>query len=184
MTDIAQIEIETERLILRPPNAEDFDGYCAMMADAETAKYIGGQMERTQVWRSFCTMVGAWHVRGFAMFSLLLKDGGDWIGRIGPWQPEGWPGTEIGWGLLPEYAGKGYALEAAVASMDYAVDELGWTDICHTINPQNIASIKLAERLGSTNRGPTQLPYPYQDDRVDNWGQSSDDWRENRTRFQ
>lgn len=183
MTDISKIRIETERMILRPPSAEDFEGYCTMMADAQTAKYIGGQMDRAQAWRSWCMMVGAWHVRGFAMFSMLLKESGEWIGRTGPWYPEGWPGTEVGWSIMPEHTGKGLALEASVASMDYAVDELGWTDICHMVDPENIGSAKLAKALGSTNRGPAQLPEPYTEHPADNWGQTSDQWRENRKKF-
>lgn len=187
--NINDIRIETERLILRPPNGEDFEGWAAFEADKETMTYLGGAKSRAESWRSLCTMVGAWHVRGFAMFSLILKDsgqenGGQWIGRIGPWYPEGWPGTEVGWGVAPEYAGKGYALEAAVASMNYAVDVLGWSDICHTIDPENLPSIRLAERLGSTNRGPTRLPEPHQDARVDDWGQSREQWLENRKKFQ
>ena len=79
--------------------------------------------------------------------------------------------------------GKGYALEAAVASMDYAVDVLGWDDIIHTIDPANIASAKLAARIGSTNRGPGRLPPPFEASRVDIWGQTAAEWRENRKGF-
>ncbi len=184
MTDIASLQIETERLILRPPNADDFDAWARFQSDAATMTYIGGVKSRAESWRDLCAMVGAWHVRGYAMFSLILKGSGAWIGRIGPWYPDGWPAREVGWAVAPEYAGKGYALEAAVASMDYAVDTLGWDDICHTIDPDNLASIKLARRLGSTNRGPTQLPEPYIVARVDDWGQSREQWQENRKKFQ
>ena len=52
--------IETERLILRPPQAEDFEPMCAMMADEETARFIGGVMAPPAVWRSLCTLAGAW----------------------------------------------------------------------------------------------------------------------------
>jgi RimJ/RimL family protein N-acetyltransferase len=183
MTDLASLQIETDRLILRVPNGDDFDRFAAMMADEETARYVGGRMNRAQAWRAWCALVGAWYVRGFSMFSVLLKDSGTWIGRIGPWMPEGWPGTEVGWGIAPEYAGKGYALEASVASIDFAFDTLGWADVMHCIDPENLPSIALAKRLGSTNRGPTQMPEPFQDYPVDNWGQSREQWQENRKQF-
>ncbi len=122
-------------------------------------------------------MAGAWTIRGFSMFALIERGTGRWIGRAGPWRPEGWPGDEIGWGVLPEHAGRGFAYEAAVASMDYAVEVLGWRDIIHTIDPENAASIALARRLGSENRGPTRLPPPLEDRLVDNWGQSAAAWR-------
>lgn len=44
---------------------------------------------------SFTLEAGAWTIRGFSMFSVIEKDSGQWIGRLGPWQPEGWPGTEV-----------------------------------------------------------------------------------------
>ena len=122
-------------------------------------------------------MAGAWTVGGFSMFSVIERGTGAWVGRIGPWQPDGWPGTEVAWGVARDFAGKGYAYEAAVATMDYAVDVLGWSDVIHTIAPDNHRSIRLAARLGSTNGGPTHLPPPLEAVRVDCWGQSAATWR-------
>jgi len=170
----------TERLILRPPIADDFESWAAFHADPETTRFLNGVQARGAAWRSLCAMVGAWSVRGFAMFSMILRDSGEWIGRTGPWQPEGWPGTEVGWGVARAYAGKGYAQEAATASMDYAVDVLGWREIIHTIDPDNRASIALAERLGSRHLGPTKLPAPLEHLPIDAWGQSADEWRARR----
>lgn len=167
----------TERLILRPPSAEDFEGWAAFSADPDTMQYLGGIAGRGEAWRQLCTMVGAWQVRGFAMFSMILRDSGEWIGRTGPWQPEGWPGTEVGWGVARKYAGKGYAREAAVASIDYAFDVLAWDQVIHTIDPANTASVALAERLGSTDLGPTRLPDPFADFPVRAWGQSKAEWK-------
>lgn len=170
----------TERLILRPLAAEDFEDWAAFHADPFTMKFLGGVQERSAAWRGLCAMRGSWDITGFSMFALIERISGRWIGRVGPWQPEGWPGTEIGWGVAQAFAGKGYAYEAAVATIHYAVDVLGWTDIIHTIDPDNAGSIALAKRLGSTNRGPTQLPAPYAEARVDAWGQSAGDWRRRR----
>lgn len=170
----------TDRLILRLPEASDLDGWAEMATDEETMRYLGGVKSRSEVWRDLCTMRGAWAIRGFAMFSVIERASGRWVGRIGPWQPEGWPGTEVGWGVKPDFAGLGYAHEAAIAAMDYAVDILGWTHVIHTIHPDNARSIALAERLGSTNGGATRLPAPSQDLRVDAWGQSADQWRARR----
>lgn len=166
----------TERLILRPPSAEDFEGWAAFCADPETMHHLGGVLGRGAAWRTLCTMVGAWHVRGYAMFSMILRDTGQWIGRTGPWMPEGWPGTEVGWGVAREFAGKGFAQEAAIASIDYAFDTLGWDKVIHTIDPANTASIALAERLGSTDQGPTRLPDPFEHIPVRAWGQSKAEW--------
>ena len=175
---VPDIRIETERLILRPPRKEDFDGWAAMMADVEVAHFIGGVQPRAVAWRGFLTMVGAWHIQGFGMFSVIEKGTGQWLGRLGPWQPEGWPGPEVGWSLIRAAWGRGYAFEGAVASIDWAFDHLGWTDVIHTIDPDNQASQALARRLGSRNRGPGRLPAPIEDASIEIWGQTREEWRQ------
>jgi RimJ/RimL family protein N-acetyltransferase len=172
--------LQTERLILRVPEAADLDGFAAMGADEETMRYIGGHGPRSTAWRVLCVIRGAWDITGYAMFSVIERATGEFVGRIGPWEPEGWPGHEVGWGVLPKFAGKGYAYEAAVASMDFAVDVLGWERIIHIIDPANTRSIRLARRLGSTNLGPTRMPAPFADKTVDAWGQSAAEWRAHR----
>jgi RimJ/RimL family protein N-acetyltransferase len=168
--------LETERLVLRPPRREDFDAYAELVGDEEAARYIGGHMTRAAAWRKFLQMPGAWAVQGFGMFSIVAKDSGAWLGQLGPWKPEGWPGNEVGWAFLRSAWGKGYATEAAVAAMDYAVDVLGWDDVIHCIDPANRASQALAQRLGSRNRGSGRLPAPYEDATIEVWGQTREQW--------
>ncbi|SDE13125.1 GNAT family N-acetyltransferase [Aquimonas voraii] len=171
-------ELLTARLQLRPPRAEDFEGWARLMADPEAARFIGGVQPRAAAWRGFLTMVGAWQIRGFGMFSVIERASGQWIGRIGPWQPEGWPGSEVGWGLLSEWQGRGFAHEAAVASIGWAFDQLGWTEVIHAIDPANRPSQRLAERLGSRLRGPGRLPPPFEALPIEIWGQTRAQWCE------
>lgn len=172
--------LHTPRLILRVPMLADLDPWAAALDDEETSRYIGGRQPRSMVWRSLMGMIGAWHETGVSMFSVVRRDTGQWIGRIGPWQPDGWPGTEVGWMLARPEWGRGYAVEAARACMDYAVDVLGWTQIIHTIDPENTASQQVAQRLGSRLHGPGRLPPPHHEFRVDVWGQSDAEWRARR----
>ena len=172
--------LTTERLVLRPTLQEDLDGWAALMADEEASRFIGGPQARPAAWRGMASMAGSWALLGFGMFSVVERETGQWVGRIGPWRPEGWPGTEVGWGLVREHWGKGYAVEAATAAIDWAFDELGWTDVIHCIDPANTPSQKVAERLGSTNRGPGRMPPPFEEYPVDIWGQSRDAWRARR----
>lgn len=177
MSAFDHLRLETPRLILRPPRLEDLDAWTLMMQDEPTARFIGGVMPRAICWRQLMTMVGSWHAVGFAMFAVMEKSSGRWIGRLGPWQPEGWPGTEIGWAIVRDCWGKGYAIEGAAASMDWAFDHLGWTEAIHSIAPDNVASQRVAEKLGSRNRGPGVLPAPFEGSRIDIWGQSREEWR-------
>ncbi|MEJ7746446.1 MAG: GNAT family N-acetyltransferase [Luteimonas sp.] len=173
-------QLETERLILRPPVREDFDGYAALVADEEAARFIGGHVSRAAAWRKFLTMVGAWQIQGFAMFSVIERATGRWVGQLGPWRPEGWPGNEVGWAIDRAFWGKGYAFEGASAAVDWAFDVLDWDDVIHCIDPDNAASIALAKRLGSSNRGPGKMPAPYEDSPTDIWGQTREQWRARR----
>lgn len=141
--------IETKRLVLRHPRGEDFDAYAAFCADEELTRFLGGPQTRSNAWRSFSMIAGAWQVRGYSMFSVIEKASGRWIGRIGPWMPEGWPGTEVGWGITRDAQRKGYAREAASAALDYAFDVAGFETVIHCIEPANAASIAVAKSLGS-----------------------------------
>lgn len=172
-----EIRIETDRLVLRPPRMEDFDAYAANMADAEAAHFIGGLQPRAVAWRGFLQHAGAWMIQGFSMFAVIEKASGQWVGRVGPWYPEGWPGTEVGWGLARQAWGKGYAFEAGTAAIDWVFDHLGWDEVIHSIHPDNQASKALARRLGSTLRGPGRLPAPYEDTPIELWGQTRQQWR-------
>lgn len=169
--------LETARLIPRPPAREDFEAYAAMMADEENARFIGGLMSRELAWRSWAMITGGWALQGFGLFSVIEKESGQWIGRVGAWMPEGWPGTEVGWGLVRRAWGKGYASEAATAAIDWAFDTLGWTDVIHCIDPENAPSIALARRLGSARLRSERMPPPWQDSVNEIYGQSRDAWR-------
>jgi RimJ/RimL family protein N-acetyltransferase len=180
MPSIDDLHVETPRLILRPPRLEDLDRWSEMMADEVAARFIGGVAPRALCWRQLMTMIGAWHAQGFAMFSVIEKETGQWVGRVGPWQPEGWPGTEIGWAIVRDRWGRGYAGEGAVAATNWAFETLGWSSIIHSIAPENRASQRVAQKLDSRNLGPGKMPPPYEHDRVDLWGQTREEWRSRR----
>ncbi|HMM48797.1 MAG TPA: GNAT family N-acetyltransferase [Miltoncostaeaceae bacterium] len=171
-----EIRIETPRLLLRPPLIGDFEGWADLMGDERSARFIGGVQPRPVAWRGFLALAGAWRLQGFGMFSVIERSSGRWIGRVGPWQPVGWPGTEVGWGLRVDAWGHGYAGEAAVAAIDWAFAHLGWDEVVHCIAPENRPSVRLAERLGSRLIGPGHLPAPLDGQRVDIWGQTREEW--------
>jgi RimJ/RimL family protein N-acetyltransferase len=169
--------LETQRLLLRPTRREDFDAWAQFMADPESSRHLNGPQPRPLAWRSFLTMAGAWAMQGFGMFSVIEKTSGRWVGRVGPWQPKGWPGTEVGWGIVSDRVRLGYATEAATAAIDWAFDVLGWTEVIHVIDVDNFASQAVARKLGSRNRGRGKLPVPLEAVVIDIWGQTRAEWR-------
>lgn len=176
MASMDEPMLETARLILRPTRAEDFDAWAAMMTDAQATVFIGGLQSRSVAWRGFVGMAGAWAIQGFGMFSLIEKDSGRWVGRVGPWVPEGWPVTEVGWVLPRDCWGRGYAMESAIAAIDWVFDRLGWTEVVHSIHPDNVASQAVARRIGSRIRGSGLLPAPMVPPEADFWRQTREEW--------
>ena len=146
-------------------------------------EFLGGVQSPPEVWRSLCMVTGAWAIEGASFFSVIEKSTGKWVGRLGPWHPHQWPGTEIGWGLTREATGKGYATEGAAACMDYAADVPKWDTIIHSISTENVASIKVAERLGSHFMRRAKAPAPFIGHEWDLNGQTAVDWRKNRARI-
>jgi RimJ/RimL family protein N-acetyltransferase len=174
--------LTTARLILRPPTQADFDGFASMALEEDTMRFIGGRAMRDAAWRTMASLAGSWSLLGFSMFSVIEKESGKWIGRLGPWQPGGdegtWPGREVGWGLIASAHGKGYAYEGASAAIDWAFDHLGWDHVIHCIDELNAPSIALALRLGSQlERKDVSLPAPFDMHKVDIYGQSREAWR-------
>jgi RimJ/RimL family protein N-acetyltransferase len=143
--------IETPRLILRTIDADrDFEAWAKAMADEETVRFIGGKtLDRALAWRNMAIVIGHWQLRGYGFFSVEEKATGDWVGRVGPWFPEGWPEPEIGWTISREHWGKGYATEAAGAALAWVRDTLGWPGVIHAIIDGNARSVAVAEKLGS-----------------------------------
>jgi RimJ/RimL family protein N-acetyltransferase len=168
--------LETPRLLLRPPRWEDFEPWAAFAADEPTMRHLGGAQSRSQAWRGFMTVAGAWSMSGYSMFSVIEKASGRWVGRLGPWVPAEWPGTEVGWGVIRDCWGLGYATEGATAAIDWAFETLGWTEVVHIIDPANTASQNVARRLGARLLRQDHLPPPHHEAATDVWGQSREAW--------
>ena len=176
---IFDLRVETGRLLLRPPSAEDFDAFAAFCADPVAMEHLGGVQAPPVAWRSLAALTGSWQLQGYSMFSVIEKDSGRWVGRVGPWQPHGWPGPEVGWSIVPARWGHGYAPEAARAAIDWAFDALGWDEVIHTIAPDNRNSQAVARKLGSQVLRATRLPPPHEED-VEVWGQTRQAWQARR----
>ncbi|WP_345434884.1 GNAT family N-acetyltransferase [Actinoallomurus vinaceus] len=151
--------LETPRLILRPLTPEDFEDYAAMLGDPEVGRFLFAQggMSREDAWRSLALFLGHQQIRGFSNFAVVEKDTGCFVGRVGPWQPLGWPGLELGWCLVRRFWGQGYAAEAAGAALQYCFDDLEATEVVSLVRVGNTRSVRVAERIGHQYQGDTDL---------------------------
>jgi len=146
--------LETQRLVLRMLRESDTDAYAEMVADPEVMRFLGGKpMSRQEAWRNMAMVIGHWRLRGYGFWAVEEKSSGELVGRVGCWRPEGWPQLEVGWTLRRSFWGRGYATEAARASVEYAFEALGQTRVISLIAPENVNSIRVAERLGERPEG-------------------------------
>jgi RimJ/RimL family protein N-acetyltransferase len=153
VTDVPRLV--TPRLLLREFQARDFDAYAAMMADGEVTRHLadGRPLARADAWRQMAMFAGHWSLRGFGVWAVEERATGAFIGRIGCFEPEGWPEFEIAYTLARDAWGRGYAREGARAALDHARTSLGRTRPISVIRPANAASIAVARSLGATLEG-------------------------------
>ena len=141
--------LETERLILRPWHAGDFAAFERYYADADDARFVGGQKDREHAWRHLALQLGHWALKGFGYWAVDEKASGAFVGCAGLWQSPGFPEMELGYWLVREHRGKGYAREACLRSREHARVALRAPSLVSYIHPDNAASIAFARSLGA-----------------------------------
>jgi RimJ/RimL family protein N-acetyltransferase len=169
-TTIKQIpSIRTERLLLRSWRESDLDPLASMMANPQVARFIGGVQPRSSVWRSMAMFVGLWALHGYGFWAVERNSDRVFLGRVGLWHPEGWPGIELAWSLDRPYWGNGYAIEAAKAALDYGFLNLPVSKLVSLIDRENGPSQRVASRLGETRRAPITVELYGQSFSLDVW---------------
>ena len=133
----------------------DLDAYAEMCGDPEVMRYLGDgyPLTRAEAWRNMALVLGHWQLRGFGLWAVEERATGLLAGRVGCWQPEGWPGLEIGWALRREFWGRGYATEAAQRSWPMPSPASARPRLISLIHPENGRSIAVALRLGMRREG-------------------------------
>ncbi|BBK38245.1 N-acetyltransferase [Allostella sp. ATCC 35155] len=141
--------IRTDRLLLREPMLADWPSFAEVMT-SDRAKYMGGPFSIASAWGTFCHGIALWHLFGIGNLSIELRETEQCIGQIEINQGPRFPEPELGWQMKIEAEGKGYAFEAASAMRDWAFQERKLDTLVSYIGPENVRSIRLAERLGAT----------------------------------
>jgi RimJ/RimL family protein N-acetyltransferase len=147
----------TQRLTLSPHRAADFADSAAMWADPQVARFIGGRpFSAEESWSRLLRYVGHWAVFGFGYWCVRETASGAFVGELGfanlkrELEPPFEGAPEIGWALAVRAHGQGYAREACEAALGWGETHFGRVRTVCLIDPANLASIRLAERLGYT----------------------------------
>jgi RimJ/RimL family protein N-acetyltransferase len=138
---------DTERLHFRRLGVEDVDDLVVMHEDPLVARFMG---TRDPAWfeRYIDIVAEEWADRGHGRVAVVERESGRFVGRSGL---KHWPQfdeTEVGWALHASARGRGYATEAGAASLGWGFEQLGLLYVTANIQPANVASIRVAERLG------------------------------------
>jgi len=147
--------LETERLILRPHQPDDFDPYADMWSEPDVVRFIGGRpFTREESWSRMLRQAGLWQHMGFGFFAIEEKETGRFIGEAGfhelkrNMDPSIEGTLEAGWALVSSGHGWGYATEAMTAAVNWADVAFPDRKMTCIINPDNLASLRVASRLG------------------------------------
>ena len=151
-------ELRTERLLMRAWRDEDLDWFGRMMGDPAVAAALGhdGPVEPPQAWRDMAFLAGHWALKGYGHWVLEKLDTGECVGRAGLLRPPGWPDLEVGWTVAPRALGQRLRARGGARRVRFAHDELGARHIVSLILPENVNSIRVAEKLGERVEG--ELP--------------------------
>lgn len=147
--------LTTARLTMRPHARSDFDDLVAMWADPVVTRHIGGQpFAAEDTWTRLLRYTGVWALAGHGAWAVRETATGRYVGDVGfvnfqrTLDPPFGDTPEGAWATLPWAHGKGYAREALDAALGWIDSVYGAPRTVCMINPDNIASIRLAERVG------------------------------------
>ena len=155
------VVLQTERLYLRQQQVADAPFILQLVNDSDWIRYIGDRGLRTVEAAEAHIRDGAMAMytrHGFGLYLVETKVAQVPIGICGLVRRDFLDEVDLGFALMPQYRGKGYAYEAAQATIDYARSEIGLERLLAIVLPDNVASIRLLERLGYQFDQPYDYP--------------------------
>lgn len=152
---------DTERLFLRPTTEEDAPFVLELMNTPKWHQYIGDRkvysFDNAKAYIAE-KMTPQLLRLGYGNYTVIRKSDQAKMGSCGLYDREGMEGIDIGFAFLPAYEGKGYGYEAANKIKQVAFDEFGLELIRAITSKKNLASQRLLEKIGLTQKGDIQLP--------------------------
>jgi ribosomal-protein-alanine N-acetyltransferase len=144
------MQIETERLLLRPFARDDLDEFASINADADVMRYIGdGKTQtRAQTEMRLNAILEHWAQHGFGLWAVVDRASNTLVGFCGLQYLDNTAEIEIGYRLAKQFWGMGFATEAAAATLRYAFEVLGLDRIVAVVQPENFASQSVIEKIG------------------------------------
>ncbi|SFL77065.1 Protein N-acetyltransferase, RimJ/RimL family [Paenibacillus sp. 1_12] len=142
--------LETPRLYLRHYINEDIDALYHLFSDPETMQFYPSPFSFQQTEQWIQRNIARYDKDGFGLWAVCLKDTHVCIGDCGliKQQINGKTEIEVGYHISKQHWSKGYASEAALACKEYGFYQVGLSKLVSIIDPRNMASIRVAEKIG------------------------------------
>ena len=152
MAELYHIILKTERLILRRQVIEDLDALWALYCDPQITRFIPDAPRSYKEAREELE----WHMHGHPKYSdlglwaTIHKETAKFVGRCGllPWTIDGQREVEVAYTIARDHWGQGLATEAAQGILEYGFEKLKLSRLICLIDPENIASQRVAEKIG------------------------------------
>jgi ribosomal-protein-alanine N-acetyltransferase len=140
----------TERLRLEPARREHADDLWRLHQDDGVARWHGGAYSREEAEQYAAACEEAWRTDGTSKWVVYRREDDALVGRGGVTRTmvDGELRLEVGWTLLEQWWGRGYATEIGRAGLDFAFDELGADEVVAFTEAHNAKSLAVMERLG------------------------------------
>ncbi len=148
---MAEWQLETDRLILRRVTLDDADLLLAVWNDPAFIRNVGDRGVRTIAEAEEAMRAGALKLyadHGFGPYAMVRKSDGVRMGICGLFKRDNLEHPDIGFGVLPEFCGQGYAGEASFAVLAHARDDLHLEELTAIVSPDNAPSVGLIKKLG------------------------------------
>lgn len=184
---MAEIIVETERVILRRWAPGDIESWLEHINTPEVTAHLGGIRTPEEVAEKFEKMDRSWEENGFSFLMMTLRDSAVFLGTCGiariesdsaPVELQG--AIQIGWQLRADYWGQGYTVEAARAVMDFGFDRVAADAIYSQTSQVNRASWRVMEKLGMRRRPDLDYDdpkYPAEDNPTIIYAVTRADWK-------
>ncbi|MDZ4740135.1 MAG: GNAT family N-acetyltransferase [Alphaproteobacteria bacterium] len=141
------------RFTLRAFREDDVPALTALHSDPEVMRFLrpNGEPEPNPrlAWEYMAMQMGHWLLKGYGKWAMADRTTDELVGRVGYFDsPYEWPGLELGWTISRSLWGQGYASEAARLALNWGFETLATNEIISAIHPGNVASMRVAERIG------------------------------------
>ena len=156
--------IETPRLLLRPWRDDDLPAFAALNADSRVMEFFPALKDRAESDASVARFMAHIARHGFGFWAVEVPGVADFVGFVGlkvvDFEARFAPCVEVGWRLAYDHWGRGYATEAANASLDFGFTRLGLEEIVSFTVPANRRSRAVMERIGMTHDPADDFDHP------------------------